>query len=216
MYIDKREVLRYLSYRGKAPDDASSHIIDECIITCAEAAKPMHVYNFYDIMPSEQGILAEGTNIVLRGKNIARHLEGCRRCIIMAATIGMEIDNAIRIVQSRDMARAVILDACATACIEELCDIICREISENLRGENSSITRRFSPGYGDLPLDTQKNILSALNAQRRIGLTLTPTNIMIPRKSVTAIIGIKPQRCEKQDDVTECENCNNKNCRYSR
>lgn len=192
MYIDKKEVLRYLRYRGRDADPATGSIIDECINLCSDAAKPLFVYGYFDISRSESGIAVEGTNILLTGKNIARHLDGCVRCAVMAATIGIDIDNLIRQTEQSDMAKAVILDTCASVCIESLCDEVSAKAADEQRKNGCVTTSRFSPGYGDLPLDLQSSILSALNAGKLIGLTLTRTDIMIPRKSVTAVIGIKP------------------------
>ena len=49
---------------------------------------------------------------------------------------------------------------------------------------------RYSPGYGDLPLSLQGDLLWLLDAPRRVGLTVSPSHILLPRKSVTAILGI--------------------------
>lgn len=193
MYIDKKEVLRYLRCRG-TPDEAVSRLTDECIALCGNTAKPLYTCSYFDIAPAEGGIAVCGTDIVLTGNSIKKHLDGCTRCVITAATLGAAADNLIRTTESRDMAKAVILDACFTACIEELCDIISRDTEERAARQGFSSTRRFSPGYGDLPLALQRSILAALGAQKRIGLTLTPTDIMIPRKSVTAIIGLRPRQ----------------------
>lgn len=192
MFIDKKEVLRYLRYRGHDADSATDAVIDECISICDGAAKSLFVYSYFDISRSDGGITVEGTNIVLTGKNIARHLDGCSCCAVMAATIGINIDNLIRRFEQEDIAKAVILDTCASVCIEALCDEISAKIADEQSENGCVTTSRFSPGYGDLPLGLQSGILSALSAGKRIGLTLTRSDIMIPRKSVTAIIGIKP------------------------
>lgn len=191
MFIDKKEVLRYLRYHGHTVDAATDAVIDECLSICEAEAKFLFVYSYFDISSSDDGITVEGTNIVLTGKNIARHLDGCFRCAVMAATIGINIDNLIRRFEQEDIAKAVILDTCASACIEALCDEVSAKVAIEQSKNGCVTTSRFSPGYGDLPLSLQSKILSLLSAGKRIGLTLTSSDIMIPRKSVTAIIGIK-------------------------
>ena len=52
-------------------------------------------------------------------------------------------------------------------------------------------TRRFSPGYGDMPIEIQVDILQLLDASRRLGMVLTESNLMIPTKSITALIGMR-------------------------
>lgn len=67
------------------------------------------------------------------------------------------------------------------------------------------LTDRFSPGYGDLPLKHQPDVLRLLEAQKRLGINLTSSGLMIPRKSVTAIMGISRERQKKR--FKGCEVC---------
>ena len=72
-----------------------------------------------------------------------------------------------------------------------LCDEINARIlreaaKEGLRG----MRRRFSPGYGDLPLEMQREVCAVLNMPKEIGVSLTDTLLMTPSKSVTAIVGV--------------------------
>ena len=90
--------------------------------------------------------------------------------------------------QARDMARAVILDACGSALVEACCDGLEREIASRYPGRY--LTDRFSPGYGDLPLETQDAICTALDAERRLGVQVRSSHLMNPSKSVTAVIGL--------------------------
>ena len=52
------------------------------------------------------------------------------------------------------------------------------------------LTGRFSPGYGDCPLSLQPALCRALDTPRGIGLAPTRDNLLTPRKSVTAILGL--------------------------
>ena len=88
------------------------------------------------------------------------------------------------------MAEAVILDGCGSALVEQGCDAAEREISS--RFPELYLTDRFSPGYGDLPLSLQKDLCTALDAQRRLGIYVNESMLMTPQKSVTAIIGLSP------------------------
>lgn len=49
---------------------------------------------------------------------------------------------------------------------------------------------RFSPGYGDLPIETQVYMAKMLDLERRIGVRVNSNMMMNPVKSVTAIAGI--------------------------
>jgi hypothetical protein len=130
--------------------------------------------------------------LILPGKHIAKHLAGCSQLILLAATLGTEVDQLLYTESLRDVAGAVILDAAANQYIEEICDGANRIIAEEAQRDGYAITPRFSPGYGDLPLNVQPGLIALLNAERRIGLTLTASLMLLPQKSVTAIIGLRP------------------------
>ena len=68
--------------------------------------------------------------------------------------------------------------------------------------------RSFSPGYGDLPLDTQKELVQVLDMHRKIGVSLTDSCLMVPSKSVTAILGISDTKRDKREN--KCDFCNNR------
>ena len=86
------------------------------------------------------------------------------------------------------MAKALTLDCCASAAVEEVCDQIERELQGHVPG--CSFPFRYSPGYGDLPLSVQGPLLDLLDAPRRVGLCASASHILTPRKSVTAILGV--------------------------
>ena len=122
----------------------------------------------------------------------------------MAATLGWETERRILQAQAGRMADAVVLDACATAGVEEVCD----RLEDDLRRRYGRLTGRFSPGYGDLPLELQPAVLRVLDAGRRIGLTLSPGGVLLPHKSVTAILGIDPPQGQTLPAGTEsCDRC---------
>ena len=89
--------------------------------------------------------------------------------------------------QISDMAEAVIMDSGASVLVDSLCDKFEEYIRNNV---DEYVTSRFSPGYGDSPLRMQKSVISYVDGQRKIGLNVTSSNLMIPRKSVTALIGL--------------------------
>ena len=186
----KSEVLRYLGRKNQEVPEGLSGMIDECIALMHDTAAPRHISREFKVSPGAGCIALDGTGILLPGKDIARHLRGCDRAVLMAATLGAQTDALIQKWGRADLTRALVLDACATRLTEEYCDEIEREIRAQATAFGFMAARRFSPGYGDLPLDIQPRILDVLNACRQIGLTCTESLILLPRKSVTAIIGL--------------------------
>ena len=114
-----------------------------------------------------------------------------------------------------NMADAVIMDACASTAIENVADNFEMDLRREVEAEGLYLTDRFSPGYGDLPLSAQKKLCAALDTGRRIGLSLSPSLLMIPGKSVTAVLGIADM--QKSLRKRGCENCSLfRDCMYRR
>ena len=148
--------------------------------------------------------IAELPDILLSGQDIRRHLDGCERCVLLAATLGAQADTLIRRAQIIDMNRALWLDAAASAAIEAVCDAAQASLSAAL---HRGLTARFSCGYGDLPLAAQGAMLELLDAPRKIGLTLGESGMMIPLKSVTALMGILPEGAVSDGQPLLCTRC---------
>ena len=136
-------------------------------------------------------------SLLLPGEDLRTHLKGCERAALFCATLGAGADALIRRAESGDMARALALDCAAAAAVEEVCDQIELELQAMFPG--CSVPFRYSPGYGDLPLTLQGDLLALLDAPRRVGLTASASNILLPRKSVTAILGIAQSPIERKN-----------------
>lgn len=218
--IDKNEVLRYLGHRGQEVDKNTDAMIDSCIGEILRISRCRYVYRIFDtkieLYNDEPCIELTDARLRLTGKDIYRHLKDCQKCAVMAVTLGIEADNGIRIAQSTDMLKAVILDSCATELIEKVCDEVEGKIKSEAAVCGFGTNFRFSPGYGDLPITTQRDLLKALDADRKIGLTLTASSIMIPGKSVSAIVGFT-KSSSKNNSRSTCDICSmRENCEFRR
>jgi hypothetical protein len=210
---DRKEVLRYLGHRGQEVAGRLEELVDECISEIESIATPRHIFRTFAITSRDGSVILEDGLFELPGSAISKHLAESGSCILMAATLGSEVDKRIRYYEKKDLTKALILDACATACIEAVCDKVCSGIEKDSLGAGEHLTWRFSPGYGDLPIDIQKGFLAVLDAGRRIGLTASSTNILLPRKSVTAVMGITGS-CTVA--ARGCAACSNEECAYKR
>ncbi|MCC0633133.1 vitamin B12 dependent-methionine synthase activation domain-containing protein [Clostridioides sp. ZZV15-6388] len=214
--INQSEVLRYLQYKGQEIDKELKETIDECIETAKNKINPRYISRIYPIKINKDKIVElEGTNLTLKSRDIYELLKNCDECVIMAATLGIEVEKEIKRYSYSDLTKGLIIDSCGTTAIEEVCDIVQNNIEKVFSEQNKFITMRYSPGYGDLPIEKNIDILNVLNAQKQIGLTITSNGIMIPRKSVVAIIGISNLKIDKSKKEKSCENCKNyRNCTY--
>lgn len=213
---DSQEILRYFGYGNGKPDLQTEKLMNECTETILKLVKPRYTYKIFDISLDleNERIILPGCNITFEGRDIYEHLRECRKCAVMAVTLGIEVDNAIRVAQVESMTKAMMLDACATEIIEKLCDEAEKEIAQIADKEGRKLNYRFSPGYGDFPITTQKIIGEILDVNRKIGLTITDKSLMIPRKSVTAVVGFANAIRKKKN---RCANCSmNGKCRYRR
>lgn len=190
----REEALRFLGYRGEA-DKRTSDLLIKAENELSEKACPMFCKHVLKKAECEQ---------IIVGEDIKNHLSGCDDVIIMAGTLGAETDRLIRAAEITDMAYATVLDAYASAFIEHWMD----ECEKGLNTEGKAFTWRYSPGYGDYPISLQKEYIKLLSADKRIGLTATENHILIPRKSVTAIVGITENPQPKQKN--KCDSCNMK------
>jgi hypothetical protein len=202
--INDKEVLRYLGYKGAQADERVYFLIAEMIELFSTNVVPKSVYGIWDFTPDSSTLTIGGMSV--KSKNLCEHLKNCRHAVLLAATLGTEADTLIRRFSVQDMEKAVIAQAVCATMIEAYCDTVTAEIeSEFSQKEEPCLypTTRFSPGYGDFDIAHQKEILNILNCSR-IGLALTDGYMLIPSKSVTAVIGFSK---EKNRAVKKCEYC---------
>ncbi len=209
--LDINEALRYMGCTKPVMSMAFEDIINQAHKQVLENIRPLYTYKVFDIKECGAGVEVLGTKLMLSGESVKAHLEGCNKAILMAATISIGVDRLIRMAQIQDMTYALALDSFASAAIEQVCDkvenIIKRDIQEGY------LTFRFGVGYGDLPIKLQKDFLNVLNAPKLIGLNATASHMLIPSKSVTAVIGLSDKPVKQTS--RGCVTCNMyESCQY--
>ncbi len=199
--INRAEALRYMGFGAGVPDSLFLQRIDAMEKELIRTAVPRFVWKSEPLV-SDGDVLSAG-GIILAGNDIRAHLEGCTHVIFMAATLSIQTDMLILRTQTRNISDAHILDALAGAGVEQICEKAELLIKEQYPEKH--MTWRYSPGYGDFPIELQSELAEYLDTQRKIGLTVTETSLMIPRKSVTAIIGIADKPLpEKRSGCISC------------
>lgn len=185
---DRSEILRYLGYRGGEITEVVEDALKRGVELANRVAAIRSVYRLFSLEKTEEGIALKNTPTVLTGKSIQKHLEGCERAVLFSVTAGSDFDREVEKLLAKDPTLAVILNACGIQIVEKALDELQLEIEERY---NVKTGVRYSPGYGDLPLSLQSDIISLLNTERMIGVTINANYLMTPRKSVTAIAGIE-------------------------
>ena len=186
---DMKETARYLGYRkAVGPDVNVSALMEKAAQEMQAVMKPQAVF---EIFPVTFGLDPEVSfaDVTLHSRDLTTNLEGCTKVALLAATIGPQVDALIRRNSSLDPVYASILQATGAMFIEEVVDLVNQEIKKIAASQGLKTKPRYSPGFGDVPLEVQKDFFRLLPCTR-IGLTLMDTLIMAPEKSVTAFVGL--------------------------
>lgn len=186
--VERREALHYMGWHGAALDDMLLRQMDEAESELIRVARARVITRKlgYDSAWN----LLEFTAYMPGGNDIRRMLGDCHGVILMAATLGEGPDRLIRRRMIAGSGGGLVMDAVASAMIEAVCNETERKLSEQAAMDCLYLTDRFSPGYGDMPLTDGRSICEVLETGKRIGLSVSGSGIMLPQKSVTAIIGI--------------------------
>ena len=211
--IDRGEALRYLGYTGQDVDKDLAGRIERIVCDLERDITPRGIWRAFPMdaraadAKGNPCIRLVGTTVELRGRDIFRHLKDATSCVLLACTLGMESERRLRALGGQSPLDATVLDAAASAYIEAAVDEMDALIGKAARESGLSRNGRFSCGYGDCPIEAQDAIVAALDATRRIGLTVTPSHLLLPSKSVTAMIGLFEGAAPAADARPSCATC---------
>ena len=209
--FDMGEIFRYMGCKEADPE------VLKLVEGCIEEVRSKLTYRvcYRQFAMEEKGDQLDLTFVVSQSEGLRRNLKGCKSLILFAATIGLEIDRLIARYGRLSPAKALCFQAIGAERIESLCKSFNDDMIETLAKSGLGTRPRFSPGYGDFPLEVQKEIFRVLNPAKNIGLSLNDSLLMTPSKSVTAIIGITdgPQACIANE---RCDKCDKIDCSFRR
>ena len=214
MEVNRKEVERYLGYRGLTTiDEKMQSVIEDCIREMEEAMTPRCIYKTFPIEWDSES--CEFAGIRVEPGNLTRNLKGCKEIVMLAVTIGPGADRLVKRSEIRDMLKAYTYQAVGAAAVEAWCDEVNERIKQEAADKELYARPRFSPGYGDFPLEVQKDFERILEMPKSIGVSLSDSLLMTPTKSITAVIGLSDRAtdCHRAG----CEECNmHETCEYSR
>ena len=206
--IDMKETKRYAGL--KSSHDFSDDIVADACVATQALAQPRGIFQqcFYD---ADTHTLLCDDPFTIEGEQIRHHLGDAEAAIIMAVTVGSAVDDEIdKLFIGKEYTKGLLMDAAATTATEMIADQLNHYIDELVAKRGFKTTWRYSPGYGDWPLLQQTALVKAIRAEQ-IGISLTSSSMLMPRKSVTAIIGLKrtaPSGCEPSG----CAGCSMHDC----
>lgn len=196
--MNKKAILQYLHYHGEV-DSQTNQLIDECIEEVKKIAQFKVVYQKLNLQ--HQPLHIKDTDILFHSKDLDFYFEKCQECMIIACTLGIEIDRKIKYYEHISMSKAIVFDAVSSRYLEECCD----QYEKQLKlGKH---TFRFAPGYGDLPLTLNKELSRILQVDKKLGISISEGGTFIPRKSMLGIIGIGQEYEKTCLSCIRKENC---------
>ncbi|MBE5798763.1 MAG: methionine synthase [Clostridiales bacterium] len=197
--IPLREALHGLGWRGQPVEEGILDSLQEMIDEVRKELRPRVIMHRFALLSSHR---LENTVFTPMGCDMNKLLDNCDEAVLMAATLGAQSERMLIRRQAGSSTDALLMDAVLSAAIEAVCDAQETSLRTECEAHGLYLTDRFSPGYGDMPLEQTKEICSVLQTDKTIGLTVSKSGIMIPRKSVTAVMGIsrmpqkhRPSRC---------------------
>jgi hypothetical protein len=193
--VDLQEIARYMRMGRTVPDGALAARVTELRDEALKTVRPAHIWRRFPIV--EGNLVSGSVRLAIIG-TLARHLADCRSAYLACGTIGAGFDAFQRRVSATSGADALIVQAIGAALIERHMDGVEDEIRAEL-APGETLLARYSPGYGDFPLEAQRPILALLDTPRKIGVSLTDSLLMVPSKSVSAVIGVG--RCAGRGSV---------------
>lgn len=185
------EVRRYLGEYRNITEISSeiNSLIERLTMFSRSLINPSATSRSYKILSKgEESVETEVAN--LPGKDIAKLLKSSFEVIFCATTIGIELEEEInRLLNEKKILEATILDAIGSTAADTAMDYLNNLLKAEATRKGLSLTRRYSPGYGDFPLSTQESLVR-FSGGEALGIRVSPSYMLIPRKSVTAIIGV--------------------------
>ena len=216
--IPVKEVQRYMGYHGIvdiAPEMQEK--INKAIEHLGTQSHPRIISKEYRITVAEKAVTlhAENEYVTFESEGLVRNLTGCCGAVLLAATIGPACDMLVRRASITSAADSAVYQAAGAAAIEAFLDDYNDKLKASYEARGLFLRPRFSPGYGDLKLEHQKDWFRLLDITKQIGIELTDSLLMVPTKSVTAIIGIGIDK--SKTGCTGCKGCNRHDtCEFSK
>ncbi|MBQ9370410.1 MAG: hypothetical protein IJU10_04995 [Clostridia bacterium] len=183
-----KDALRYLGAKERDPE--AENLLRRVYDGNADVFAPRAVYGLYEITSYSPEIKLKDYAFPLVGESIRRHLAGASYALFAAFTLGIAVDKRVRELSLARPSESVALNAIASSYAERIADEMLLEERRKIEADGYKTNFRFCPGYGDLPLHTNEEIALALNAQKKIGLTVTEGGLLLPRKSIVGIVGV--------------------------
>lgn len=211
--ICEKEILRYAGCKNS--DTELLQLLRTCLNEVRDKLNYKICYRELAVSISDSEETCDFECLRVQSRDLSKNLQGCDRVVVFGATLGVDMDRLIAKYSRISPSKALLLQAIGAERIEALCDTFCEELAKE---KNVILKPRFSPGYGDLPLEVQRELFGILDCSKRIGLSLNDSLLMSPSKSVTAFVGFvessKNMESVNVTKINKCAACSKIDCEY--
>jgi cobalamin-dependent methionine synthase I len=174
--------------------------------------QPRLVYSVWPAVKRGRSRIEITNGIQFKSKKLADALSHSRFVVFFAATLGENIEAEINKLSRRNQfSDAYIVDAIGSVGVEQIVEQFNRQLDSNLRYVGNGVTLPFSPGYCDWPLEEQSKLFSLVDAHR-IGVGLSDSFLMIPRKSISGVFGLTEFPSSFTQHMNPCLECGKVDC----
>ena len=208
--INTRRVFGDIGYAANfRPSARMVSLVDDYVEHAGDLIEPLYSYVIKGILLAQGPYVVLEDSVVFESEVIARLLEQCEKVTVFTLTIGSHLEEtAYQLAKDGLILQAAVLEAIGSGAAEKLADFVQNRISDMASALELCDSRRFSPGYCDWDVSQQKAVFQAMNGNHT-GIRLTEGCLMLPRKSISGIIGLGPPSVK---DYNPCKTCNKQDC----
>ncbi len=214
--IDRCRVLRSIGYVDDArlPVRVSS-LVNDYVTNACQLIEPSYSYVIRDIEAVDGSRIVIGGGITFESEVLARLMARCRQVAVFALTIGRHLEEMVaQLAADGLILQAAVLDAIGSVAVESVADFVQERLGGLASARGLCVSRRFSPGHCDWSIDQQVMVFRAINVGTG-EIRLTEQCLMLPRKSISGVVGIGP--CRRLDNYNPCLSCEKSdNCPWRR
>jgi len=128
----------------------------------------------------------------ISGSLVSGHLAGAKYISAAVCTVGAKIDEYASEVMKEDLVLGLAIDGVGSAAVEALANAVCKEMELDAAARGYESTIPLSPGMIGWGVEDGQPLIFGLLDPAEIGVKLTPSFMMTPRKSLSMIMGIGP------------------------
>jgi hypothetical protein len=189
--------------------------VDDCLRIATHLAKPRMATAKKEILDTDEKTVRLEGPLSLSGPSLSSHVRGSSHACLFLVTIGSDLEEtATMLMESGEQLHGYLLDRVGSFAVESLAEAMEGELRRIHGSRDMSVSTRFSPGYCDWPIEEQLKLEKAIEFSRA-GVRLTESCMMIPRKSISGLVGIGPKGLFSASK-SQCDICNRKACDYKR